>query len=211
MNPYIVTFQTWNKIAEVYQDKFMDLDLYDDTYDFFCEKIEKNDPKILEIGCGPGNITRYLLEKRPDFDLFGTDIAPNMIELAKKNNPTAVFKSMDCREIDEISTKFVAIICGFCMPYLSKTDCRKFVKDCADLLENNGIFYFSYIAGDYEKSGYEKGSTGDECYVYYHEEEYLQRYLQENNFEIIASYNKEFTKSNLENSIHKIIIVLRKD
>ena len=54
MDSYKETFETWNKIAVLYQDKFMDLDLYDDTYDAFCEQIAKINPTILEIGCGHG-------------------------------------------------------------------------------------------------------------------------------------------------------------
>ena len=83
-NRYKQTFETWNKAAWRYQDKFMDLNLYNDTYDLICNYLNRPNSKILEIGCGPGNITRYILSKRPDLDVFGIDIAPNMIELAKK-------------------------------------------------------------------------------------------------------------------------------
>ena len=86
MDKYKETFETWNKIALLYQEKFMDLDLYNDTYDFICNSILKVNSKILEIGCGPGNITKYLLCKRPDFDILGIDIADKMVELAKINN-----------------------------------------------------------------------------------------------------------------------------
>jgi trans-aconitate methyltransferase len=86
---YKETFDTWNKVARLYQEKFMDLDLYDDTYDTFCDEVNIENATILEIGCGPGNITKYILNKRPDFIIDGIDISPNMIELAKTNNPTA--------------------------------------------------------------------------------------------------------------------------
>lgn len=39
----------------------MDLDLYNDTYDAFCQAVYKPGARIFEIGCGPGNITRYVL------------------------------------------------------------------------------------------------------------------------------------------------------
>lgn len=42
-----------------------------------------------------------------------------MIELAKKNNPTAYFDVMDSRHIGELTDSYDAIICGFCLPYLS--------------------------------------------------------------------------------------------
>ena len=83
VDTYKETFDTWNKVAKLYQEKFMDLDLYDDTYDTFCAELPIENATILEIGCGPGNITKYLLNKRPDFRIEGIDISPNMIELAK--------------------------------------------------------------------------------------------------------------------------------
>ena len=97
MDRYKETYETWNKVASLYQDKFMDLDLYNSTYDYICETIPKEKARLLDVGCGPGNITRYLLSKRPDFDIFGIDIAPNMVALAKKNNPSAGFAIMDSR------------------------------------------------------------------------------------------------------------------
>ncbi len=126
MDNYQETFETWNKLASLYQDKFMDLELYNESYDAFCNSIAKDNAKILEIGCGPGNITKYLLSKRPNYQIYGIDVAPNMIELARENNPTARFDVMDCRNISEINQDFDGIVCGFCLPYLSEGDGENF-------------------------------------------------------------------------------------
>lgn len=208
---YKTTFQTWNKLASIYQNRFMDVDLYDDTYDIFCQLIEKPNAKVFEVGCGPGNVTKYLLSKRPDFKIEATDIAPNMIELAKENNPRANFKIMDCREIDIIQDKFDAIMNGFCMPYLSKDGCAKFIKDAAYLLNNDGILYFSAIEDDYSKSNYETSSDGQHTmFVYYHQEDYLIQFLKENNFETIEIIRKHFTKTDKTTSTHIIFIARKK-
>lgn len=202
---YQTTFQTWNKIASIYQDKFMHLDLYDDTYDLFCS-LTPQKAQVFEIGCGPGNITRYLLDKRPDLKIEAIDIAPNMISLAKANNPEADFRIMDCREIHKLNTRFDAIMCGFCMPYLSKEDCSKLISDCSSLLNKNGILYFSVIEGYYENSGFEAGSSGDESYVYYHQEDYLMQQLKENHFEFMKLFKKPYPKSETSTSTHLIFI-----
>jgi trans-aconitate methyltransferase len=160
MDHYENTFQTWDKLASSYQDRFMDLDLYNDTYDLFCSLIEKQAASIFEIGCGPGNVTRYLLSKRPDFKIKATDVAPSMLALAKKNNPAIEVELMDCREIDKIAERVDGIMCGFCMPYLSKDDCLKLIKDCAGLLSSGGVLYFSTIEGDYNASDYETSGDG---------------------------------------------------
>ncbi len=49
MDTYKETFETWNKVASLYQDKFMDMDLYNDTYDFICDSIVKDKADLLEI------------------------------------------------------------------------------------------------------------------------------------------------------------------
>ncbi len=179
---YNITFQTWNEVAQVYQDKFMLLDLYNDTYDLFCKSINDPKAKILELGCGPGNITRYLLQQRPDWDITGMDVAPNMVALAQANNPTARFLVMDVRELDSFTGSFDGVVCGFCLPYLSKADCAKLIKDVAHLLSPGGLFYCSTMEGDYEQSGYEAASTGHQSYVYYHQAAYITEQLQEHGF-----------------------------
>jgi len=207
MDSYKITIEAFDKMASAYQDKFMHLDLYDDTYDSFCELIQKVNPKVLEIGCGPGNITRYLLMKRPDFRIDAIDLAPNMIKLAQENNPNANFKIMDGREIDKLTEKYDAIIGGFCLPYLSKTDCAKLIKDSSFLLNRGGIFYFSTIEGNYQDSGYEISSSGqDKAYVYYHQEDYLQAGLKENNFKLLNLIRKHYLKPDKTPSTHMIFI-----
>lgn len=184
----------------------MDLDLYDDTYDTFCEAVNIENATILEIGCGPWNITKYLLNKRPDFRIEGIDISPNMIELAKANNPTADFKVMDCRKIDKLKSKFDGIICGFCFPYLSELDSSKLVKDCSNLLNDKGVIYISFVEGDYIKSGFQIASSGDRTYFYFHTLDCLAKELATNNFETIKLLNKNYKKGIATEEVHTIVI-----
>jgi len=210
MDKYKETFETWNKIASLYQDKFMDLDLYNATYDFICDAMDKANPKILEIGCGPGNITKYLLSKRPDFDIFGIDIAPKMIELAKKNNPTARFSVMDSRKIDQIKEKYDAIVCGFCLPYLSKADSGKLISDSYNLLNDNGLVYMSFVQGDPDKSGFQTGSSGERMYFYFHTLEDLKTQFLQNNFQELQIFKTAYRKSQTQTEIHTILTARKK-
>lgn len=83
MDKYQETFDTWNKVATTYEDKFMDLDLYNDTYDIFLDLIPRKDASVLDIGCGPANITKYLLSQTPNLKIKGIDISKNMVKLAR--------------------------------------------------------------------------------------------------------------------------------
>jgi ubiquinone/menaquinone biosynthesis C-methylase UbiE len=210
MNKYEETFETWNKIAHLYEDKFMNLSLYDETYDFFCNTLKQEQVNIFEIGCGPGNITKYLLSKNPNLKITGIDIAPKMIELAKANNPSANFEVMDTRELSTLNQKFNAIMCGFCLPYLSEEDCSKLINDSAKILLNDGILYLSFVQGKPSESGFISGSTGDRTYFYYHTLENIINQLLIHHFDVIKLFNVNYPKAeNIE--IHTIIIAKKKE
>jgi ubiquinone/menaquinone biosynthesis C-methylase UbiE len=202
---YQETFDTWNKVAQLYESKFMDLDLYNDTYDFFCDSLKNDHAAILELGCGPGNITQYLLSQKPNVRITAIDISENMITLAKKNNPNAQFQVMDCRDISKIQNRFDAIICGFTIPYLSKTDCSKLINDCHNLLEKNGNLYLSFVAGDYQISGFISGRTGNRTYFYYHDLRQIKDELQKNSFTIQNLSEKKHPKPDGSHEIHTVI------
>ncbi len=210
MDRYKITFETWDKVANLYEDKFMDLALYNDSYDIFCRLVSKNNAAIFEIGCGPGNITKYLVSARPDFNIVAIDVSPNMINLAKINNPTVDCRIMDCRNIHTIIEKFDGIICGFCIPYLSAKDSATLIKESARLLNKDGILYFSTIKGHYNQSGFEAGSTGDSSYVYYYNEDYFKKELDNNDFRLVNLLEKNFTKTDGTSQINQIFIAQKK-
>jgi ubiquinone/menaquinone biosynthesis C-methylase UbiE len=206
MDRYKLTFDTYNNIAKIYEDKFMNMDLYNDTYDLFCNLVPQPGARIFEVACGPGNITRYLAQQRPDLKIEATDIAPNMIELAEKNVPTAQFRLLDARNIDQVEPGFNGIICGFGLPYFSREDCAKFFRDCATLLEDDGILYCSFVPGSYDQSGYRTGN-GNQIYFYYHPEGEILAQLKTNNFELVKQMSVDYlAASDGNHQVHTVII-----
>ncbi|MGL5890155.1 MAG: class I SAM-dependent methyltransferase, partial [Bacteroidia bacterium] len=182
---YQNTINTFHTLAKQWQEKYMYVDLYNDTYDAFCALCIKQDSTVFEIGCGPGNITQHILRKCPGFLVFGIDAAPAMVELAKQNNPAAKFEVMDCRNISTINEKFDAVICGFCLPYLAKDDAELLIRDAAALLHQNGIFYLSTIEDDYSKSKLQATSDGQHsAHMFFYRENDLQKMLSENGFAV---------------------------
>lgn len=176
----------FDKSAKIYQDKFMDVSLFAGTFDFFCGCIESDKASILDIACGPGNITRYLLDKKPDYEILGIDLSPKMLDLARANNPEAKFQLMDCREIGSIRQKFNGIVCGFCLPYLTEAEATDLIADVAGLLVPGGMFYLStMVENDHTKSRFQTSSSGDQVFVNYHREDHLIKVLRNNNFELL--------------------------
>jgi cyclopropane fatty-acyl-phospholipid synthase-like methyltransferase len=205
------TFATWNKIASLYEDMFMGLNIYDESYDAIVSRIPKMKASLLEVGCGPGNIAKYLLSKRPDFKLFGIDVATNMIELARKNNPTARFEVMDTRAISTLKETFDGLIAGFCLPYLSPEEAEDFIETSSDMLNEGGLIYLSFVAGTNDESGFKVGSSGDRVYFYYHESEKLKELLVKNKFTDLQWLKVQFRRNENQSEEHTIVIARKSE
>jgi ubiquinone/menaquinone biosynthesis C-methylase UbiE len=199
--------EVFNACAEQYQSKFMNLDNYHDTFDFFCDTILPQQAKVLDIACGPGNITQYLLKKRPDLNILGIDLAPVMVELAKNNNPSANFRVMDGRNINSLDQTFDALICGFCLPYLNRRESTQLIADAAGMLNPGGVFYLSTMEGDYEQSGWKASSDGKHStFTHYYAHKDLLTALERMGFEQLKTYRKEYKEANGTITIDLIII-----
>jgi len=209
MNKTKVAVDIFNNRAVDYQNKFMDVSLYADTFNLFCNSITTQDTTILELACGPGNVTKYLLSKRPDLKLIGTDLAPNMLELAKINNPTAEFQLMDARNLSTLNKKFDALMMGFCLPYLTKEEAIKIIGDSHKILNPNGVLYISTMEDDYEKSGLKTGSKGDTMFIHYHEAEYLLNSIKDSGYTIIDIQRKKYPEQD-GNITTDLIIIAKK-
>lgn len=199
----------FDKSAKIYQDKFMDVSLFAGTFNIFCDNIAINNAAILDIACGPGNISRYLLDRKPDYDVLGIDLSPNMLRLAQNNNPGAKFQLMDCREISNIEKRFEGVMCGFCLPYLTPKEASELIANVSSLLKPNGVFYLSTMEEDENtKSRFQISSSGDQVYVNYHREDDLTRAFRENNFEVINL--TRFSSPDKDGSIITDLVIIGK-
>lgn len=206
-----IAVAVFDKHAQAYQEKFMDVSLYADELDDFCRYVSKSGAEILELACGPGNVTRYLLGKRKDFKILGTDLSQNMIHLASLNNPDARFQLLDCRQGNSLGGTFDAIVCSFCLPYLTNEECLKLIKDASALLKLGGHFYLSTMEGGDLASGFKKGSGGEEIFMRYYQPDFLATALEESNFKVLNLYRKNYPESDGSVTIDLVIISQKQD
>jgi cyclopropane fatty-acyl-phospholipid synthase-like methyltransferase len=211
MNNQLATVNVYNQHVENYVNKFMNFDLYDDTFDDLLSLLPQNS-HVLELGCGPGNIVKYFLERRADLKILGIDLAPEMVKKAKEINPTAEFEVLDIRQADKIKGEYNAVVGAFCLPYLSYEDLTNFFINLTNLTTTNGYVYLSCMEGIRAQSGFEKTSfTGDsELYIYYHQRENLEKLLQDSGFTIVKFYTKDYPET--DGSVTTdLIYIARKD
>jgi len=55
--------------------------------------------KLVDLGCGTGYALQKLTNKQPELSLYGVDIAPNMLEIARTKNVQAVLCTADIEQL----------------------------------------------------------------------------------------------------------------
>lgn len=193
MDNQIKTIHVYNQFVKEYEHKFMSFDLYNDTFDELLNILPSH-PSLLELGCGPGNVIKYFLDKNPTLKFTGVDLAPEMLKRAKEINPTVDFILEDIRNLNKFTEQYDALIGAFCLPYLSSTDLPDFFAELSRLTKENGYVYISCMEGEPHKSGFEKTSfTGNsELYIYYHERKQLEKLLLDNDLQVFKFYTKDY-------------------
>jgi len=189
---YLQTVSTFDKFAEQYQEKYMHFDLYISTYKKLSDLIDRSHSKVLDIACGPGNISAYLQGQRPNLEIVGLDLSPGMVKLAQVNNPGAQFKVMDARYVSNLGAGFDVIACGFVVPYLNAQDAEKLLIDTYSLLRKNGLLYLSTMEGKESHSGRQTSPSGDSVFVYYHSTERIKNWLNQCGYTLLECESLPF-------------------
>ncbi len=184
MTEFDLSVQKFDEFASEYANRFMNIDSYKDSIDKFCDSTKTKEPRILELACGPGNITRYLRQRFPQSKILAVDLAPKMLDIAKQHLPDVEFRLMDVREILSLGEKFDLIMCSFCLPFLTREDSAKLIKDCNEILTPNGCLYISTMEGDESNAGFESTSfSGDsEIYFNYHRQSDIEEAFRKGGF-----------------------------
>lgn len=201
--------EAFNLRAEVYQERFMDVSSYADSLNAFCDGIPNPDARILELACGPGNITKYLLDRRPTWHILATDLAPTMVELAQSNNPTAECRVMDARDLKAFEQQFHGIMVGFGLPYFTGSEAVQLIRDAAALLLPSGVLYLSTMEDDPSRSGLMANSYGDQLYMNYHRGEDLLAALSEAGLAVIYLHRQDFLRPD-GSKWHDLLIVAKR-
>ncbi len=196
MEKTVLTIETYNMSAKSFENKFMNLDLYKDHLNSFC-KLLKPGSKILDLGCGPGNVAKFLCELNQDYTIVGIDLSKEMITLARQNVPqnSVMFKIRDIRDIEIEETTYDVVIASFCIVHLENNETKNLLTKISKMLRKNGMLYISCMEGT--KSGFETTSFSDEGNIYfnYYTEEFLTHILEKNQFKILEINKQNYPEN----------------
>lgn len=197
----------FNDNADLYVEKYMDLHTYDEALDYFSDFLPQK-ASILDVACGPGNITKYLISKSKNYQILGIDLAENMLSLAEKHNPEATFQLLDGRKIKELNKSFHAIVSGFFSPYLSREELGEFIMDTSRCLLPEGLLFLSTMEDDYSKSGVQNSSTGAySLHMYFHETDYIKNFASESGLKFLKRYEYDIEGQDI---MKDIVLIFQK-
>ncbi|GAF67344.1 unnamed protein product, partial [marine sediment metagenome] len=123
--------------------------------------------RILDMGCGAGRTTRYLLEN--GFDVVAIDFAPKMIDRARRLYPDGDFRVMDASATNFEDGEFDYVLFSFngldCLhPFSKRTKC---LHEVNRILKPGGTFIYSSHNRSYIKEHLEKNKpVGGGYYVH---------------------------------------------
>ena len=180
-----VTVNTFDRLAETYAQKYLALDTYDAYYRQFCLHVAQQGATVLDIACGPGNVSAFLVRERPDLQVLGIDLAPNMLRLAQTHVPSASFLVHDGRQLADLGRVFDGIAYAFGLNYLTQEEAEQFFESLSKVLAPNGALYLSAMLGPRERSGLQTSSNGDQIYVYYRPRQEIEQWVQSAGLELV--------------------------
>jgi len=181
MDPIERTTRTYDEIAEEYcritekeGDRKFQKKMLDKTLNFL-----PSNPRIIDLGCGDGRDTQYLQEKGAD--VVGIDISKGMIDLARKKYTGCAFLLSDMRDTIFPDDTFQGAWASTSLSNIPKSELSSAEKEIYRILEQNGVFCFSFKIG--EKEGFEETLVeGYKTYQSYYTLDELKRKL--NLFEV---------------------------
>lgn len=135
-------YEVWEKLAHKYNNLWVQKYSLGPTRrevkKIVLPLLEKNNElKILDIGCGTGQLIKEISDHYNKVNYLGIDVAENMIEVAKKNNKgkNVKFKTSSIESF-ESNDKYDIIICTHAFPYFPNK--QEMIKKMAGLCNKKG-------------------------------------------------------------------------
>lgn len=203
-----LTIETYNQCASSYEARFMDVSSYQRTLDAFLACVGDSD-SILDLGCGPGNIPRYLLSRKPALRITGIDLSEEMIRLARRNVPEARFELKDVRQLDFPAGSFDHAVASFCLPFLDHQEAGTLVEALARVTRPAGCIYVSTMMGT--GSGFETTSFSDgrRMFFNYYTTTFLEDQFARNALDVAEYFAQEYAAAGSQ-TLTDMIYILRK-
>ena len=137
-------------------------------FDILISSVNLEGKKLLDVGCGTGNLMEYILSKNINLHYTGVDILETMILQAKNKNLIADFYCMDIFEKCEFKNKEFDVVYSSGIFNLNMCNNKDFLNKAVKLLLNlaKETLVFNLLHID--------SPNREDTYCYYHPDEVRQ-------------------------------------
>jgi ubiquinone/menaquinone biosynthesis C-methylase UbiE len=107
----------------------------------------KGKGKMIDLGCGPGQTTRFLADNGAK-DILGTDLSAGMIAKAKELSPHLQFQTADMLKLDFPDGSFASAVAFYAIVHFDMEQLAMALGEIHRILQPGGQFLFSFHIGD---------------------------------------------------------------
>jgi SAM-dependent methyltransferase len=191
-DPTLNTQSSYDRVAAEYADKFKD-EMDDKPFDRYClDRLARevgNRGPICDMGCGPGQIARYL--HRQGAATLGVDISTQMVVEAQRLNPQIHFHQGDMLSLPDADNSWGGIAAFYCIIHIPRERIVDALREMKRVLKPGGVLLLAFHIGDEIKhldEWWEKPVNLD--FAFYQPEE-MENWLGEAGYEIEETLVRE--------------------
>lgn len=186
------TQDSYDAVASEYAEKFqdeMDHKPFDrDCLDRLAREVGELGP-ICDLGCGPGQIARYL--HRKGVKALGVDLAPKMVAEAKRLNPDIEFHQGDMLALPDPDCSWGGIAAFYAIIHIPRDRIVAALREMLRVLKPGGVLLITFHIGQEVKHLDEFfGKPVDLDFAYFLPGE-MEGWLKEAGFELEQTLTRE--------------------
>jgi ubiquinone/menaquinone biosynthesis C-methylase UbiE len=155
MDPKDIVEQGYDRIGEEYER--WSAKATDPARERYLKVLLEGLPKgaqVLDLGCGSGALATRRLSER--FQITGVELSSRMVELARRNIPSATFVRTDMASVEFPPERFDGVCAFYSLTHLPQKELPTLLRRVARWLKPGGLFVASMGSGE------DPGSVEDE-------------------------------------------------
>ena len=177
----------YDKVAAEYAQQFIDeLDhkpLDRQLLKRFAQSMQDSTGPICDIGCGPGETTRYLRDQGVE-NIFGIDLSAGMVTQARQFNPDIKFHQGDMAALETDDDSWAGIVAFYSIIHIPREDVVAVLREFKRVLKPGGLLFFTFHIGQnaiFVDNWWEKEVAIN---FFFFETDEMKNYLETAGFEI---------------------------
>jgi ubiquinone/menaquinone biosynthesis C-methylase UbiE len=160
---------------------------------------------VADLGCGPGRITAYLREL--GMDVFGIDLSPAMIDVARRDHPSLRFEVGSMTDLNLADASMAGLIAWYSLIHVPDDEIGSVLTQFRRVLRPGGPLLLSFHVGDESRlktQGY--GGHPMKVYVHRRRPDQVVAWLNDAGFTVEA----QMTLSSAESTLGGILFARRR-